>query len=327
MKEIIAIVGSYDENARNVLHKELEGFKLIEIERAEDFSQMVDAKYVILRTLSIDKDTIAKMPRLKLIQRWGVGYNTVDIEAAGKAGVLVAITSGVNAVPVAEYTLLLMLGVYRNLTVIHNNVRSGRWKDDSLVNRSYVIAGKTVGLIGLGAIGREVAGKVQGLGAQVIYYDSFRLPEAAEAELKITYSDLEQLMETADIISLHLPLNEHTKGLIGKSLLARMKPTSILINTARGGIINEDALYDVLRRRTILGAGLDVFEQEPIAPGNRLLELDNVVVSAHCAGNTADNSINMAYHCVDNIKRVSGGLSLPQKDLVNMHYLCQEKVC
>lgn len=326
MKEVVALVGSYDENARKTLSEGLSDFDMLEIGSAGEYATMASAHYMILRTLKIDRGTIWTMPNLKLIQRWGVGFDSVDIAAAGEAGVQVAITSGVNALPVAEYAILLMLAVYRNLLTVDGNVRSGTWKDDGLVNRSYVIDGKQLGLIGLGAIGRTVARKALGMGAKAVYYDMARLAENEERELGIEFRPFEELVASSDIVSLHLPLNNGTRNLIDASVLAKMKRTAILVNTARGGIVNEADLYRALRDGVILGAGIDVFEQEPVARDNPLLTLANVVTSCHFAGNTADNSVNMALRCVENIRRVRDGLPPTPGDLVNAHFLNNQGV-
>jgi lactate dehydrogenase-like 2-hydroxyacid dehydrogenase len=316
MKEFVALVGPYDENAKKYLTEGLKDFNIIEIGSKKEYPLMTGASYIILRSLSLDRDDINAMENLKLIQRWGVGYDTVDIKAAEDAGVTVAIASGVNAIPVAEFTVLLMLSIFRNIMVIQRNVKSGKWKGIGLVDRSYVVEGKTVGLIGLGAIGKAVAKKTLGLGAKVIYHDMKRLPRHEEEKMNISYTDFDTVISSSDIISLHLPLNEKTKNLINKEIFSRMKRTAVLINTSRGGIVNENDLFEALQEGKILGAGLDVFECEPVDLSNPLLSLDNVVVSAHCAGNTADNSINMAKRCVCNIKNISTGKYLFDEDII-----------
>ena len=319
--EIIALVGPFSEEQRSEFEKRCpEGFSMLEIKTEDDFHLLGQVDYVVLRTYSMQKQEIELCPRLKLIQRWGVGYDTVDVEAAGQAGIPVMITQGINAVPVAEFTVGLILAVYRNLIVQHKNVESGRWRQEELFKRSYIIRGKKVGLVGLGSIGSIVAKILQGMGATIFYYDQFRIGLTREKDLDITYVGLQELFETSDIISLHVPLTNATLGLINADLINRMKPNSVIINTARGEIIDENALYFALSNGKILGAGLDVFTDEPVVTNNPLVALENVVLSAHCAGNTVDNNLNMVNRCIENILRVrSGNLDTP--DLVNKKYL------
>lgn len=322
MKEKVAIVGPIDSEGKRVIHDKLsDKFSVIEISSEDQYSELIDVEYVVLRTFQIKEDVIEKCKNLKLVQRWGVGFDSVDIKAAGEKDIQVAVATGTNAVPVAEYAVMLMLSVYRNIISIHDNVINGKKRDESIFSKSYVINGKTVGLIGLGNIGKKVAKIVQAFGADVAYFDMFPLKEKDEQQLGIKYLSLDELVQKADIISLHLPLTEQTVNLIDAKVLEKMKSTAIIINTARGGIINEDDLYEALKSNKILGAGIDVFKDEPLKENNPLLKLNNVVLSSHCAGNTADNSINMANRCVENILTVSKGLKLSPPDLVNGQYL------
>ena len=322
VRETVAIVGPIDDTGRKSIKENLpDQFLVKEIQSEEEYSLLNDVNYVILRTLKMNGDTIKSLPNLKLIQRWGVGFDSVDIKAAGENAVQVAVTSGINSTPVAEYAVLLMLSVYRNIIATHHNVVTGNWRDSTLIDRSYVINGKTVGLIGLGSIGKQVTTRIQSFGAEVCYYDAFRLTTEEEKSLGITYLPFDELIKKADIISLHVPLTDKTKNLINSDVFSKMKPTSIIINTARGGIINEQDLYEALSKKQILGAGIDVFENEPVSLDNPLLKLDNVVLSAHSAGNTVDNSINMGKRCVQNILHVSNNEPLMKADLVNEQYL------
>ncbi|MDF2523295.1 MAG: 3-phosphoglycerate dehydrogenase [Clostridiales bacterium] len=322
MKEVVAIVGPVDETGRKTIKENLpEQFIVKEINSEEEYSMLNDVNYVILRTLKMNSETIKALPNLKLIQRWGVGYDSVDIKAAGDKGIQVAVTSGINATPVAEYAVLLMLCVFRNIIPIHQNVVTGKWRNGALIDRSYVINGKKVGLVGLGSIGKQVAHKLKAFGAEVSYYDAFRLPEEQEKSLDITYLPFDELIKKSDIISLHVPLTNDTKNLINKDVFSKMKSTAIIVNTARGGIINEQDLYEALSKNQILGAGIDVFENEPLSMDNPLLKLNNVVLSAHSAGNTVDNSFYMGKRCVENILHVSKNEPLINTDLVNAQYL------
>lgn len=318
--ETIALVGPIDIEAKAMISEITpSGFIIKEVHTEKEYSELYDANYIILRTLRLDAKVINSIPNLKLIQRWGVGYDTVDIEAAGKRNVPVAITAGVNAGPVSELAVLLMLAVYRNLIHLHNNVCQGKWREN--IFRSYLINNKLVGFIGMGSIGKQVVPKVKGFGAKVQYYDVHRLSQNEEKEMGISYVEFEKLIETSDIISIHLPLNSSTRHMISKEVINKMKPNAIIINTSRGEIIVEDDLVEALTSRKILGAGLDVYQNEPVTADNPLTKLDNVVLTPHIGGNTADNNANMAQHCINNILKVSKGQVLSGKDVVNYEYM------
>jgi len=320
--EKIALVGTYGADVRPMLAMRLKGAMGGEtVANESEFDRLADVEYVILRVLAMKRATIEAMPRLKLIQRWGVGFDKVDIAAAGERGVPVVIAPGANATPVSELALLLMLALYRNLVKLHNGMVQGRWEKEKFIDNSFMIKGKTVGLIGCGAIGRQVAKKVRAFGAEVVYYDAFRLPETTEQELGLTYRELDEVLASADIVSLHLPLLDSTRGMIGQREIALMKPGAVLINTARGGIVDTAALAEALAGKRIAGAGLDVFDSEPLAADSPLRALDNVVLTPHVGGNTADMSMDMVDICLENIFAVRDGRPLSPKVLVNRQYL------
>lgn len=319
----VAIIGPIDELGQRTISSGLgKEFEVVTItSEAEYFEKLRDVDYVVLRTLTLNRQSIDMGTRLKLIQRWGVGYDSVDVVWAGRKGIPVAVLPGINSGPVAEYTVLLMLSAMRNLVNVHNNIAQGLFRDDSLTKRSYIISGKTVGLVGLGSIGKRVAHILQSFGAQIIYYDKYRLSAEQEEQLGITYAALDKLAAVSDILSLHIPLTDDTYYLVNREFIAAMKPTAVLINTARGEIIEEQALFEALRDGKLLAAGLDVFAQEPLAQGHPLTTLSNVVLSAHCAGNTIDNSVLMGEFCVANILAIHQGLKLKKPILVNEEYL------
>jgi phosphoglycerate dehydrogenase-like enzyme len=246
-------------------------------------------------------------PRLKLVQLLSAGYDNVDLEAARKAQVPVSNNGGANAVSVAEHALMLMLTVSRKVVWQHANVAGGRWRGNGPPPRMYELSGKTLGIVGLGTIGKKVARLAQAFGMRVQYYDIARLSEDAEDALGVRFRLLRELMQSSDVVSLHVPLNASTRHMIGAGELSSMKPTAMLVNTARGPVVDEAALTRVLADGKILGAGLDVFDREPPAADNPLLALDNVVLTAHFAGPTWDNHVARFRNAFDNVERVHRG--------------------
>ncbi|MGI6703725.1 MAG: phosphoglycerate dehydrogenase [Clostridia bacterium] len=222
-------------------------------------------------------------PNLKVISRMGVGYDSIDVPAATEKGVGVTITVAANAPDVAEYAFTMMLALSRKLKEADKLVRGGEWKKVF----SHSLYNKTLGIIGLGNIGKRVAKLTCGFDMKIIAYDQYK-DEAYARENGIMYCSLEDLVKESDIISIHAPLMEETKGLISEAQFDMMKPTTIVINCARGGIVDEEALYRALKDGKIMGAGLDVFEDEPVKMDNPLLTLDNVIVSPHTAGMTRE---------------------------------------
>lgn len=276
-----------------------------------------DADYILCSWTPISGAMIEAARGLRLIQKYGIGVDKIDLKAAARRGVPVCIAAGANAVAVAETAITLMLAIYKRLCLAHNSLRAGKWLKWELRTGCYELWGKTVGLIGGGNIGRAVAKRLShGFECRVLYYDAFRLPPETEESLGMTYTPLEDLLRQADIVSLHLPLLPETKGIIGAKTLPLMKPTAVLINTARGGVVDEAALIDALRNRTIAAAGLDVFAKEPPDPDNPLLKMDNVVATPHNGGGTVDTMKRIVGHSFDNILRVERGEPLPAADLV-----------
>jgi phosphoglycerate dehydrogenase-like enzyme len=246
-------------------------------------------------------------PRLRLVQLLTAGYDNVDLEAARRAGVPLSNNGGANAISVAEHTLMLMLTVARKVVWQHANVSGGRWRGNGPAPRLYELFGKTLGIVGLGTIGKKVARLAKAFGMRVAYYDIARLSEDAEDALGVRFRLLRELLRDSDVVSLHVPLNASTRHMIGAAELALLKPTAILINTSRGPVVDEAALHRTLSGGRIFGAGLDVFDQEPPPADNPLLKLDNVVLTAHFAGPTWDNHAARFRNAFDNVQRVHRG--------------------
>jgi phosphoglycerate dehydrogenase-like enzyme len=248
---------------------------------------------------------------LRVISRCGVGCDAIDVAAATRCNVLVANTPGANKEAVAEHTLALMLAVAHGFPRRDREIRAGRWNRDALPR----LAGETVGLVGLGAIGREVALRCRTLGMTVVAADP-AADKVWAAENGVALLGLESLLEQVDVVSLHLPCTRETAGLFDAAAFARMKPGAILINTARGGLVDEAALVDALRSGKLAGAGLDVFQQEPIPPDHPLLTLDNALLCPHMAGLDLVSREAMAALAAENIAELYLG-RWPEGRVVN----------
>ena len=246
-------------------------------------------------------------PRLRLVQLLSAGYDRIDLAAARRAKVPVANNGGANSVAVAEHTLMLMLAVCRQLVWQHASVAAGRWRGNQEVPRLYELEGKSLGIIGLGTIGKKVARLARAFGMSVQYFDIVRLPEDAADALGVRFRLMPEVLRSADIVSLHVPLTPATKGLIGAPELALMQGSAYLINTCRGPVVDERALAEALAGGRLAGAGLDVFAVEPTPSDNPLLGLDNVVLTAHLAGPTWDNKFKQIRNAYDNVQRVARG--------------------
>ncbi len=265
---------------------------------------------------TVDAAMVAAAPGLRAVQKWGIGIDTIDLEALRARGIGLAIAAGCNAGPVAELAVALMLAVYRRLPYVQRNLREGRWVTAEMRETCYQITGKTVGLVGLGHIGRMLARRLAGFDARILYFDTQRADAATEAALKVEYRPLEDLLPECDILSLHLPLNSHTAKCVDAGFIARMKDGAVLVNTARGGLVDEAALLAALRSGKLRGAGLDAFAQEPPPADDPLLALEQVVCTPHIGGGVFDNVAPVARHVFGNLQRMLQGAELPPGDLV-----------
>ncbi len=235
---------------------------------------------------------IAAAPKLRLIQKIGVGVNTIDLDAARARDIAVCNMPGTNSRAVAEMTLLLMLAALRRIPVLDRSCRSGAWFLDAADKAGLgELSGRVVGLVGFGGVPTLLAPILDAMGAQVLYTAQQRKPVPYE------YTDLDSLLQRADIVSLHLPLHDATEGLIDARRLAAMRRGAILVNTARGGLVDESALIAALQSGHLAAAGLDVFAEEPVAADNPLLAMDRVVVAPHVAwltDQTLERSVEVA---------------------------------
>lgn len=254
-------------------------------------------------------------PNLKVIAEYGVGVDKIDVPAATKRGIAVTNTAGGNAIAVAEMTIGHMLSLSRSIQLANINMKSGIWKN-------YVgteMHGKTYGLMGMGAIGEQVAKIAKfGMQMQILAYDVFPRQEYVE-KYGVQYVDLDTLFKESDYISIHTPLLPSTKGIVNSKLIGKMKKTAIIVNASRGGVLDENALYDALEEKRIAGAGLDVYEHEPHCEG-RFAKFSNVVNTCHMAGNTIDSIIRMGKTIQDNVFATLERGS-PECNILNPDYL------
>lgn len=252
-----------------------------------------DADAIIAGMESITARVLGAAPRLKIVARRGVGYETVDLDAATRAGVPVTITAGALTDTVADHTMALLLAVVRKIPSLDRDLKAGKWDRVPTVD----VCGKTLGILGFGAIGRAVARRAVGFGMRLLASDL--LPdEAAAATLGVTFTDLDTLLAESDILTIHVPVTPQTRGMIGGEALRRMKPTAYLINTSRGAVLDETALLSALREGRLAGAGLDVFRDEPIQDLS-LAGLDQVVATPHVASHTAETLARIERSCAD----------------------------
>jgi phosphoglycerate dehydrogenase-like enzyme len=249
-------------------------------------------------------------PKLRVIARAGVGFDSVDLETATKHGIAVTITPGTNQEAVAEHTFALILALAKNVIAQHNAVRAGQWSRQA----NLPLRGRTLGIAGLGRIGKAVAVRGAGFGMRLLAYEPFPDMPFVNAH-QVTLVPFERLAAESDFFTIHIPLAAESKYLVNRQTLALMKPTAFLINTARGGLVCEADLLEALRTRRIAGAGLDVFEQEP-ALKNPLFQLDNVVVTPHTAGVDLQSRDDMAAHAARAIVALRRG-EWPEHQVVN----------
>ena len=310
MAHTVLYMGGAPQAHREVtLSVEPDGFEHVWLERDdtpdEVRAKLAEADFIV--TGAITAEQIAQAPSVKLIQMPGVGYERIDVEAAQARGIPVAITPEGTITGVSEHVILLMLAICKHLTDAHNALKAGRWIHNDLRHTALMLEEKRVGILGMGRIGREVAKRLKGFDVDAVYYDVVRQPPEVEQALGLTYLPFEELLQTADLITLHVFLGEGSKHLIGARELGLMKSSSVLINTSRGGVIDEVALYAALRSGRIMAAGLDVFEVEPTPADNPILQLDNVVVTPHMATANRDSMIKKSQACYANFGRVLRG--------------------
>lgn len=283
-----------------------DGFEVETLEKLDYdclIRQAEDADYLLVSgRLPIDEGVLSVSMHLKMIQRTGVGTEMLDVEAIKRHNIPVYVNAGVNARSVAEHTLTLMLCSLKNIPQIDRNVKRGVWKKQQTGVGCNELFGKTVGLVGMGSIGRQVATYLKAFGANVLYTDVFRATAEIEQQLSLTYvPSFEELLPRVDILSFHCPLTAYNKEMLNASTLGMMKEGSIVVNTARGKLIDPRALYEALENGKLRSAALDVHYEEPLPQEYPLATLDNVILTPHIAGLTYEAFHTMMHDAVENI--------------------------
>ena len=268
-----------------------------------------DADFLLLFPGRLSDRVLQNAPQVRLLQLLSAGYDRMNLKLAADLGIPVANNGGANSVAVSEHAIMLMLAVYRRLYHYATMVKSGGWRPtgDRSID-TYELEGKTVGLVGIGNIAQKVARRLRGFEVNLQYYDKYAALRPTEEEaMGIRRVSLDTLLQTSDVVSVHVPLTSETRHMISAPQLALMKPSAILINTARGGIVDETALAAALQDGGIAGAGLDVLEHEPPSPDDPLPKLPNVVATPHTAGPTYESLAKRAANSFANIRRVWNG--------------------
>ena len=319
MTETIVVLDAISDTVAERLRALLpDGFELTHATALGDDHLMdiiADADYAVSGQVAVGGEVLRAAARLKLLHKWGVGVDNLDLETARELGIKVARTTGSNATAVAEFTLGLTICALRHIAHGHLGIQRGRWQNWR--GRSpFLLSGKTVGLVGLGAIGTAVARLLSGFGCALLYHKPHRLDDHEEKALGVAFAELPELLGRADVVSLHCPLTPATAGLIDRTALTSMKPTAVLINVARGGIVVEADLVWALRNQVIHAAAVDVYEVEPLPPDSPLRGIDNLTLTPHLGAMAADTFIPTVTRMFENIARVSRGEPLPERDAV-----------
>ena len=284
------------------------GYELRFLAADPDPSALSDVEYVIVLEAPVTRTLIEAAPRLRLIQLPQTGFDNIDVEAAARAGVPVANTPGLNATSVAEHTLMLILAAFRRLIDADDAVRRATWPQLDLFRRGIRdLRGTTVGLVGFGSVGQALAPLLQPFGVELLYHRRTRLPEAEERRLAATWVPLDELLARSDVLSLHVPLTPETRNLIGRREIGLMKPDAIIVNAARGGVLDEGAALEAVESGRLHGLALDVLQTEPPDAASPLLRRTDVVLTPHVASGSKDVAWRSFQAALDNVYRVAAG--------------------
>ena len=264
-----------------------------------------DVEGVLNQYAQLSRRFIYSLPKCKVIARYGVGYDTIDVTAATERGIVVTNVPVYALEEVAEHAIALLMAVARKITNLDKSVKQGIW-DFNVAKKAYMITGKTLGLVGFGNIARNVAKRAHGLGLRILAYDPYVEQDAMD-KLHARKVQLDDLLCEADFVSLHTPLFPATRHLIGKREFDLMKESAYLINVARGPVVDEQSMIEALANKKIAGAGLDVLEKEPVEPDNPLLKMDNVILTPHAAWYTEESEVKLRSIAATDVARVITG--------------------
>jgi len=274
-------------------------------------AQCQDAVAIIPGGRALTTDMISKMPNLQLVQVTSAGTDWIDKPAVYELGVNVANNGGGNRVAVSEHTITLMVAAYRRLEHQLRTARAGKWLGEAVMPGSpedyHTLEEKTVGIVGLGRIGQAVAKRLRGWDCELVYHDVIDIEPDVEEQLNVTKLPFDELLAVSDVVTLHVPLEPTTKGMMSTREFGLMKKTAMLINACRGPVVDEAALVQALRDGEIAGAGLDVLEQEPTPVDNPLFEFDNVIVTPHLASRAIESMYTSTEFAIANVSRVARG--------------------
>ena len=297
----IAVMGEIHPDGWKIFEENnLESFELLNFEENNLKKELSEVDAILLRTARLSNDVLSYCNKLKIVSRHGVGYDNVNVDYLNKKNIALGITSTSNAVSVAEHVLTSFLYLSKNIHLSDKLTREGKFNDKSSLPNFFELYKKNIVIFGFGRIGKAVAKRCLGFEANVYVYDPFVSKDIVE-ENNCKVVDKTNGLKIADYISIHLPLNTETTNFIDEQELSLMKETAIVVNTARGGIINEASLVNALQKKNILGAGLDVFEKEPPDENHPLFNLDNVILSPHNAALTIECRKRMAVESAENI--------------------------
>lgn len=265
-------------------------------------AEAASADYILAGgRLKISKEVLEKAKNLRMVQRSGVGLDALDLDAIKEKGVPLYVNQGVNSESVAEHALLLMLACLRKLPTINRNTKNGVWKKQEQGVQTAELKGKTIGIVGMGNIAKTLVGLLKPFRVRILYYNLIQMPADYEIENNMRFVGMDELLNNSDIVTIHCALTPETRNLINKETLGMMKDRAILINTARGEIVDPDALADALKNGKLSYAALDVHAQEPIQEDYPLKDIENVVLTPHIAGVTADSFRTMMHDAFRNI--------------------------
>jgi phosphoglycerate dehydrogenase-like enzyme len=310
--KVVFIHGVSQRVLEAIVSRNPEGFTTLPVQAKttpedQQVEAVKDADFIMWFSARMSDRVLKSAKKARLVQGLSAGYDSVNLKLLRELNIPCANNGGANSWAVADHAVLAMLTLYRRMRQADPAVRGGRWREAIDGTNTFEMANKVVGVMGFGNIGQKVARRVQAFDAIVQYYDKFPLKPEREQELKVKRVSLEDLFRTSDIVTCHAPLTNDTRHVVNRKHLSMMKPTAILINTSRGEVVDETALLEALQQKRIAGAGLDVFEKEPVDLANPLLKLDNVAVSPHSAGTTWDTWFRRAEFAYANMKRVWAG--------------------